>query len=532
MATETGTKVGNIVGYQVRLDSVPPRHVASILYCTTGVLVQRLQSDKHLDQFTHVIIDEIHERDVLADILLVIIKQILPQRPDLKVVLMSATLNASKFSNYMNNCETLHVPGFMFPVDVYYLEDVFEMTNHQLDKRENDHNNNNEPLAISRDQVDGLVAEKNLSKRTAYNLLHPLSEEMNLDLMADIIIYIHERKPPGAILVFVPGWDEISSLTNIVAGLESAVILPLHGSMSGSDQRKIFQPSQTGFRKIIIATNIAESSVTINDIVYVVDCGKAKMKKYDVENNYDTLQIDWISQANAKQRMGRAGRLRNGEVYKIYTKAKEETFTDFMIPEITRCRLENVILKLKVLGFDSVDGFFNQLMDIPDEQSIAKACQTLIDIGALSKDGKELTGLGTTLGQIPSDPRLGKMMILGAAFSCLDPILSVVTYLEYKSPFVTSSKMTELTGSVDRMSSGTMSDHLTVANVMAAWDGLNSKGGQAKVYGVQDFTKHNFLSPGILFTLDKMKKQLAAELFKIGLIKSPNMKVYNNLVSI
>jgi len=525
VAQETGTRLGDVVGYQVRHDSVPPRSMSSIMYCTTGVLVQRLQSDKMLNQFTHVIVDEIHERDVMADILLVMLKKILPIRPKLKLILMSATLNAERFSEYMDKCVTLHIPGFMFPVHDFYLEDVLQKTKFSFESHSsvNDHNNNAHELSISKEEALLLVKEKGLSRQVLTNFLHPLSECLNLDLIAETVKYIHENKPQGAILAFVPGWEEITMVTNMLLCLENAVLLPLHGSMSGPDQRKIFQPLQPGVRKIVISTNIAESSVTINDIVYVVDCGMAKMKKYDAENNADRLHVDWISKANSKQRKGRAGRLRNGEVYKLYSKQKENSFLDFMVPEIVRCRLENIILKIKVLGHDDINGFFQQMMDIPDDQTVAFAHQTLMDIGALSDDGK-LTALGATLGQIPADPRLGKMMILGAAFSCIDPILSVVTYLEYKSPFVATGKIKELNSVIDNLSGDTMSDHLTIANVMAAWDGLNAKGGQAKVTAVQEFAYDNFLSQGIMIVMDKMKKQYASELHKIGLMKSTNPK--------
>ena len=507
VAMETGTRTGDIVGYQVRsfftlstknvmlhkmynqvrLDSKPPRTAGgSILYCTTGVLVSRLQSDSELQAFTHIIIDEIHERDVLADILLVIIKQIMHKRPDLKIILMSATLNASKFSTFMYDCPTLHVPGFMFPVEQFYLEDALEMTEYRPVSYDVDSNNNENPIAITEEEIAILASEKNLSEETCSNLLHPLSENLNfhLDLVADLIKHLDTKKPPGAILVFVPGWEEITVLGNMLLGKDTILVLPLHGSMSAQDQRKIFQPAQKGLRKVVIATNIAESSVTINDIVYVVDCGKAKKKSFDVESNSSELKVDWISKANAKQRMGRAGRIRKGQVYKMYTKSRELKFGDFMVPEIVRCRLENVILKLKILGCKNIDDFFSQLMDIPKAASVALAKRTLYDIGALKEDG-ELTGLGWTLGQLPSDPQLGKMMILGAGFGCLDPILSVVTSLDHKSPFVGTSKSRELAEAVDRLSGETASDHLAQANVMAAWNGLNSRGGQAKTYGIQ-----------------------------------------------
>ena len=410
----------------------------------------------------------------------------MPKRPDLKVILMSATLNASKFSAYMYNCPVLHVPGFMFPVEQFYLEDALELTKYRHVCSDVDTNNNESPIAITEEEVAILAATKNLSEETCSNLLHPLSENLSfhLDLVADLIKHLDSSRPPGAVLVFVPGWEEITVLSNMLLGRDTILVLPLHGSMSAQDQKKIFLPAQRGLRKVVIATNIAESSVTINDIVYVVDCGKAKMKSFDVESNSSELKVDWISKANAKQRMGRAGRIRKGQVFKMYTQSRELKLGDFMVPEIVRCRLENVILKLKVLGYKNVDDFFIQLMDIPNEASVTLAKQTLYDIGAISEDG-ELTGLGWTLGQLPSDPQLGKMMILGAGFSCLDPILSVVTALEHKSPFVVTSKARELAAAVDRLARETGSDHLAQANVMAAWDGLNSRGGQARTSGIQ-----------------------------------------------
>ena len=239
----------------MRLDSKPPRPSGgSILYCTTGVLVSRLQSDSELRAFTHIIIDEIHERDALADILLVVIKQILPKRPDLKVILMSATLNASKFSTYMKDCPTLHVPGFMFPVKEFYLEDVLEMTEYRhvpCDVDMDSMNNNLSSLAITEEEVTTLAEAKSLSEATCSNLLHPLSEHLsfNLDLMADLIKHLDGTRPPGAVLVFVPGWEDITTLGNMLLGQENILVLPLHGSMSAQDQRKIFQPAPKGLRQ-------------------------------------------------------------------------------------------------------------------------------------------------------------------------------------------------------------------------------------------------------------------------------------------
>ena len=255
----------------MRLDSKPPRPAGgSILYCTTGVLVARLQSDSELQSFSHIVLDEIHERDVLADILLVIIRQILPKRPDLKIILMSATLNAEKFSAYMNNCPTLHVPGFMFPVEQFYLEDALKMTGYHHVSSDVDSNNNESSIAITEEEVSVLATEKKLSEDHCSYLLHPLSENLNfhLDLVADLIKHLDRVRPPGAVLVFVPGWEEITILSNMLLGQDTILVLPLHGSMSAQDQRKIFQPAQKGLRKVVLATNIAESSVTINDAMW------------------------------------------------------------------------------------------------------------------------------------------------------------------------------------------------------------------------------------------------------------------------
>ena len=194
VATETGTRLGDMVGYSVRHDSLPPSWAASVLFCTTGVLVKRLESDTQLLSFSHIIIDEIHERDVMADILLVLIKQILPKRPNLKVILMSATLDASKFSTYMNNCASLHVPGFMFPVHENFLEDVLEMTNYKFDSHisVND-TNNNQKLAMTENEVDQLSTTKELSDNTKSGLVHPHSETLNLDLVVETVTWIHNR---------------------------------------------------------------------------------------------------------------------------------------------------------------------------------------------------------------------------------------------------------------------------------------------------------------------------------------------------
>jgi len=531
VAAERREQLGGSVGYQVRLDHKLPREAGGILYCTTGILLQRMQSDRSLKQFTHVILDEIHERDVLADVIMVILRQVLPERPDLRVVLMSATLNAAMFSDYFNNCPVVHVPGFMFPVTAYYLEEVLQMIDFTIvDAIEDDRGNvkKAETRVLTQEIVDKLQIDLKLSQRTADNLMHPMAESLNLDLVATLVSHIHETEPVGAILVFLPGWEDISSLAGLLSSsfhLSNALVLPLHGSMSPADQKLIFDRPREGVRKIVIATNIAESSITIDDVVYVVDSGKAKIKMFDPNRNFATLQPEWISKANAKQRAGRAGRIQPGKVFKLFSRTRDESLADYMAPEMVRSRLENVILKINVLGYVDVPQFLSELMDPPSQASVNISNQALVDIGALDKLAN-LTSLGWSLGQLPLDPQLGKMMILGAAFCCLDPVLSVVTSLDAKSPFhVTVHKGKDAAGAVDRLAANTVSDHLAVANAVAAWDGLNSRHNSSRRNeAASDFCFKNFLSQRVLNTMDRVKYQYSKELFKLGLCPSTDAK--------
>ena len=387
------------------------------------------------------------------------------------------------FSSYLGNCPTLHIPGFMHPVKTHYLEEAFQLTDYSVEQglqySESDQGRStvrvkDDPPVLTPEIVEQMRLEQKLSSTTVASLLHPKAEALNIDFMAALVSHIHTTMPPGGILVFLPGWEEISSLSSLLTSsyvLSSVSVLPLHGSMSPNDQRLIFEKPAPGNRKIVIATNIAESSITIDDIVYVVDSGRAKMKMFDPARNFATLQPEWISKANAKQRAGRAGRIRPGHVFKLYSKAREESLVEFMVPEMMRSRLENVILKILVLGYKDVDGFLAQLLDPPSQESVSLSNQALRDIGALDKD-HSLTGLGQTLGQLPLDPQLGKMMVLAAALNCLDPVLSVVTALENKSPFCLTSRAREAAQAVDQLSADTASDHLAVANAVACWDGI------------------------------------------------------------
>ncbi|KAB7504711.1 ATP-dependent RNA helicase DHX36, partial [Armadillidium nasatum] len=491
VAEERAEKLGHSVGYQIRLESVLPRDRGSILYCTTGIILQWLQSDSVLSSVSHLILDEIHERDSLSDFLICIARDILPLRPDLKVVLMSATLNAEKFSEYFNNCPMVHIPGFTFNVQEYYLEDVLQFTRflfppdkvkyrasqrHKMDKEKEEFESHILPYVRSL-QNDGTYPSN-----VTMELRKRCSELLNVDLIMSLLLYI-AQEPPGAVLVFLPGWEQISKLDKMLKNE------PFFGE---------------GVRKIILATNIAETSITIDDIVYVIDSGYIKMKNYDKISNISTLLPEFVALANARQRRGRAGRVQEGICYHLFSRGREKLLNEFQLPEIKRTRMEEVILHLKVLQLGLTKNFLGKILDPPDEDVIDVSIKMLEAISAL--DAKEnLTPLGFHLARLPMDPLTGKMILMGSIFSCLSPILTVAASLSFKEPFVIplltkvrASNVNVLQGkekAVDecrlRWSEGTKSDHLMMVNI---FDGWQSEGG-VKAY---QFTRENYLSGGIL----------------------------------
>lgn len=309
VAVERGEKLGHSAGFQIRLEKVAPRNTGSILFCTTGVLLQYMHNDPLLTLASHVIIDEVHERDTLSDFVITLIKDILPVRPDLKVILMSATLNADKFSKYLNDCPTVLIPGFTFPVTEYYLEDVLQMTGFRIcsgKKEPRDKRAEREGIIIP--YLRKLESDKKYERHVIESLYKWESEEINMDLIIELLKKICVESPDReAILVFLPGWDKISKLNKMLTEdghLSSSryIIIPLHSLMPTVAQRSVFDRPPQGKRKIVIATNIAETSITIDDVVHVIDCGKIKLKNFDVDTNLNTLREEWVSIANARDR--------------------------------------------------------------------------------------------------------------------------------------------------------------------------------------------------------------------------------------
>lgn len=336
VAAERDEKLMNSVGYQIRLENRPPRSHGSILFCTSGVLVKRMEGNPSLDRISHLILDEVHERDIVCDLTIAILKKVLKVRKDLKLILMSATLRSEIFSKYFDNCPIVHIQGFTYPVEVNFLEDVLQQTNFFNFREERNipiwkQKRQNSKTGFKPDVFRSFIEPYARSITGQYSdnviraITNPDSEKVSIDLIEELIFNISRTKPPGAILVFLPGYGLISKLNTKIKesrrySNNNFIIYPLHSMLPTSVQKSVFDRPPENVRKIIIASNIAETSITIDDVVYVIDAGKIKYTTYDQKKNTQSLDEEWVATANAMQRRGRAGRVQPGICYHLFTK--------------------------------------------------------------------------------------------------------------------------------------------------------------------------------------------------------------------
>ncbi|XP_058453190.1 ATP-dependent DNA/RNA helicase DHX36 [Malaya genurostris] len=507
VATERGERLGQSVGYQIRLDAVKPRSDgASITFCTTGIILTILQSDPMLKGISHLILDEIHERDVVTDLLLGIVKLVLPYRKDLKVILMSATLTADTFSRYFNNCPIVEIPGLIFPVQEIYLEDIIAELNYY---------NFNTPKSgiFKRNRFNGTFMDMmepyldsirdRYPPRVIQTINNPESETNQDNLIAELILYITATKPEGAILVFFPSLAQITEVNKLLVAHQQlrkypTLIYPLHSKVPQLDQKAVFSRPAPGTRKIILATNIAETSITIDDVVYVINTGRHKINMY--EDGIASLRDEWISLSNEIQRKGRAGRVRPGVCYHMYSRARRNVLLQNTPPEILRVALDEVILHIKILGLGEVHRFMDKLLDRPSNEVIDESLKLLNRLNALDDD-QVLTPLGYHLARLPMDPRTGKMVLLSSIFSCTDPITSIAASLSFKDAFYKPfGKEKQVDAVRRRFAGGHHSDHLMLANVIHQW---NARTGS----NANSFAYENFLNVATLKQLCNMKQQ-------------------------
>ncbi|KAL9179142.1 hypothetical protein ACHAXT_000184 [Thalassiosira profunda] len=455
------------VGYVVRGDS-KVGNATRLLFCTTGVLLRQLQSQDALRNVTHVVIDEVHERHLDTDVLLAILKKTLPSLPNLTVVLMSATMDADRFAQYWGaGTPRMHIPGFTHPVEDFTLEDVLEMTNYipPRKKKKQQHYPRGggggkgyhiQPSFVDGDDVgdDGDEEdpeEKDASASPAACAV-PLEERLkrinesaiDYDLIAILIqTLLNTKDDDGSILVFLPGAGEIDkaerAMQNIVRG-HAVTVLQLHGGLPSDRQQQVFVPARKGYTKVILATNVAETSITIPDCTVVVDTCKEKQSSFDPVNRMPLLLERFASRDSLKQRRGRAGRVRPGTCYKLVSRPLLDKLPQHGEAEILRCALDQTLLGLLFLGLEDGTGDFLRLfLDPPSKQQIESALDSLEKLGALRRDGTRtaLTPLGTHLAGIPAPPAVGKLLVMGTLLGCRDMAVAIASGLSVgRSPFL------------------------------------------------------------------------------------------------
>jgi len=423
VAEEVGCQLGQEVGYTIRFeDCTSP--ATKIKYMTDGMLQREILIDPDLKRYTVIMLDEAHERTIATDVLFALLKKTVKRRPDLKIIVTSATLDADKFSAYFNECPIFSIPGRTFPVEIMY---------------------SREP------------------------------ESDYLDAALVTVMQIHLTEPPGDILLFLTGQEEIDTSCEILfermkalgPSVPELIILPVYSALPSEMQSKIFDPAPPGSRKVVIATNIAETSITIDHIYYVIDPGFVKQNAYDPKLGMDSLVVTPISQAQAKQRAGRAGRTGPGKCFRLYTEAAfQSEMLPTSIPEIQRQNLSNTILMLKAMGINDLLHF--DFMDPPPTNTMLTALEELYALAALDDEGL-LTRLGRKMADFPMDPSLAKVMIAAVDLKCSDEILSIVAMLSMTTVFYRPKEKQTQADQKKAKFHDPHGDHLTLLNVYNGW---------------------------------------------------------------
>ncbi|XP_056146501.1 ATP-dependent RNA helicase DHX29 [Lampris incognitus] len=545
-------------GYQVRLEN-RSGDWTRLLYCTTGVLIRKLQQDRHLSAVTHVIVDEVHERSVQSDFLLTILKDVVMKRSDLRLILMSATVDCDKFSKYFNHCPIVSIPGRTFPVEVYHLEDIVEKTGYILEKDSEYCQKileEEEEVSISITQKGGktllhqeaIVRESggglelgpdldHFSSRTRQVLQYMNPNKINMDLLLDVIDYLDKSAPfalmNGAVLVFLPGLAHIQQLYDLLStdrrfrNKDRYRLVALHSSLSSRDQAAAFIVPPAGVRKIVLSTNIAETGVTIPDVVFVIDTGKTKENKYHESSQMSSLVETFVSKASALQRQGRAGRVQNGFCFRLYSNNRFKSFLDYSVPEILRVPLEELCLHIMKCEYGSPEDFLSRALDAPQPQSVSNAVSLLRKIGACHPESHQLTPLGHHLASLPVNVKIGKMLIYGAILGCLDPIATIAAAITEKSPFFTPMDRKEEANLVKAALAMANSDHLTIYNAYLGWKKSQMEGPRTEM----SFCRKHFLNRTALITIEDMKHELMKMMEQAGFWSSRSSRPFKSQTS-
>ena len=555
VAKERGETCGRegTVGYQVRFESKLPEDHGSITYCTTGVFLRKMQtalletsSRRSMDDVTHIIVDEVHERDVDIDLMLVVLKRLLAERraqkKPIKIVLMSATIDATLFRRYFPDEQgqpagVVEIPGRAYPVQKHFLDDfVPELASNPKTSWVFREESVRKYLTQELGPDAPGVAQSLPSSRAPTPILREHSRdtddlELPTPLIALTIAHVLRKSEDGHVLVFLPGWDDISAVRRYL--LESDRSRPLgfdfgdtskfsihllHSTIPVAEQQAIFDPPPPGVRRIILSTNIAETSVTIPDVVYVVDTARIKEQRYDPSRHISNLVSAWVGTSNLNQRAGRAGRHRPGEYFGILSRRHSEELHSHQTVEMKRVDLENVVMHVKALNFPgmTIEEVLAATIEPPAPERIEAAIKSLHMVGALDANNN-LTSLGSVLLQLPVDPRLGRLVLFGSFFRCLDSALTIAALMGSREPFVAPIHIKQEAQA--KKNSWTpeefRSDILAALRAYNEWWALQS---QNLFVSANRFCQDNFLSKPTLLNVAKVKDHLLKALYDVGVI--------------
>ncbi|XP_076607368.1 ATP-dependent RNA helicase DHX33 [Chaetodon auriga] len=470
VAEEKRTQLGKLVGYTVRFEDVTSAET-KLKFMTDGMLLREAIGDPLLLRYTVVVLDEAHERTVHTDVLFGVVKTAQRRRRELnkvplKVIVMSATMDVDLFSEYFNKSPVLYLEGRQHPIQIYYTK-------------------------------------------------QPQSDYLQAALVS--VFQIHQEAPPSHdILVFMTGQEEIEALArtcrdiakHLPDGCGPMVVIPLYASLPPAQQLRVFQPAPKGCRKVILSTNIAETSVTISGIKYVIDTGMVKAKRFNPDSGLEVLAVQRVSKAQAWQRAGRAGREDSGSCYRLYTEQEFDNLVPMTVPEIQRCNLAGVMLQLMALGIPDVTNF--DFMSKPSPEAIRSAVEHLELLGAVErKEGQVfLTALGKKMASFPLEPRYAKTILLSPDYSCSEEILSIVSLLSVDTVLYNPPARRDEVLAARKKFSSSEGDHMTLLNIYRAFK---------KVTGNKEWCRENFVNSRNMGLVKEVQTQLKDICLKLNL---------------
>jgi RNA helicase HrpA len=467
VASEVGCKVGEEVGYQVRFDDHTSEGTR-MNFMTDGILLRQMQQDPLLKEYAAVMVDEAHERSLNIDFILGLLKRTQRLRQQngldpLKIIVTSATLEEEKFLNFFDQAPSVKVEGRTFPVDIHYEKEM--------------------PKDYTKAAAEKVQSIINLGK-------------------------------DGDILIFMPGQEEINKTMVEIEKLKltGLMVLPLYGDMSPEDQDRIFAPSSV--RKVIVSTNIAETSVTVPGVRHVIDSGLIKQTEFDPQTGVKTLKTTKHAQSGCIQRAGRAGRLAPGECYRLFTEEDLKSRKQYQVPEMLRSNLASVVLMMKSIGIDNVKDF--EFVDPPKPEALEQALESLKSLGALDEDEK-MTSIGETMAELPLDPHIARMVIEAGKYDCVETVCTIAAFLGGRNVFFRPKDKETAADEAHSVYKDRDSDFLTFLNVWQAYQ-LNN-GDTQRAY---EWAQKNFLNFKVLQEVKEIRYQLFKALKRNGIRATEN----------